>query len=699
MYSGTFIIIVFFTTTFRFPRKVDKLWITLNEIPRFFNLVSRLFFQEGKQKSSVSLFSVRICKLVKTNGWNFSFKYLKEAFRLTIHALAGTPTHADYMSVRVKVDRLGFPTIIPLYQRALLPEKGNDCRLVLSLLQVFRVFPTRVTADLGSIINPFSGQSKTLSVNLLQMARKRLNFSPKWGEGRGFISDKAGPNFKRATLGSWIDAFALLQNPSVLYVFLQTCNYTRSFTIMSWIILILMVGFPYYIVLYFTGTHLFLGKLSVVYDQAGKARVVAITNWWIQSVLRPLHLSIFDWLKTLPTDGTFDQQAPQKRLVSMVPEGTVFHSIDLTAATDRIPVQILEQILTISGLRGDLWRSLQSIPWNYRGQTVVYSVGQAMGAYSSWAMLATFNHFMVQIAANRAGFKTFDLYAVLGDDVVIANDRVAFEYKAILSHLGIGISEAKSLTSSLFCEFAKQYVGPGIILTPLGPGQLLGLLRYRRNIVPVVSEMQNLGFINSFHPVQRVLEEFITKRDILHHYFMATLYMSSRNVQQVFGEGVFLPEILFYGTGNAKLIQYSTFNSVLTVLLEESRKSVVTANGVYNDYILNYHRYIPVGSMRFFERILFIMSPGYWLYLEKYLLDISKAESVLQVIYRPLAGSWEDIISLYRTRVVPPSNLGGVTNREARNLHSRIIKIDAAYRSTISDLSDFGGSYEEGDFY
>jgi hypothetical protein len=38
-----------------------------------------------------------------------------------------------------------------------------------------------------------------------------------------------------------------------------------------------------------------IGKLSVVYDQAGKARVVAIVNWWIQVALKPLHKHLFAW--------------------------------------------------------------------------------------------------------------------------------------------------------------------------------------------------------------------------------------------------------------------------------------------------------------------------------------------------------------------------------------------------------------------
>jgi hypothetical protein len=152
-----------------------------------------------------------------------------------------------------------------------------------------------------------------------------------------------------------------------------------------------------------------LGKLGVVYDQAGKARIVAMANWWIQISLKPLHLSIFRHLKGMKTDGTFNQLLPLNTIVSSAAPGTTFHCFDLTAATDRIPVLFLSHILTACGIRGDLWMRMMSIPWFYPKDKkfISYSVGQAMGAYSSFAMLAVFNHICVAISARRSGISTF----------------------------------------------------------------------------------------------------------------------------------------------------------------------------------------------------------------------------------------------------------------------------------------------------
>lgn len=89
-----------------------------------------------------------------------------------------------------------------------------------------------------------------------------------------------------------------------------------------------------------------MGKLSVVYDQAGKARVVAITNWWIQLCLKPLHDSLFRKLRKLSdVDGTFDQDGALDKLIERTRRGQKFYSFDLSAATDRLPVDIQVAIL------------------------------------------------------------------------------------------------------------------------------------------------------------------------------------------------------------------------------------------------------------------------------------------------------------------------------------------------------------------
>lgn len=116
---------------------------------------------------------------------------------------------------------------------------------------------------------------------------------------------------------------------------------------------------------------------------------------------------------------------------------------------------------------------------NFPG-SVRYAVGQPMGALSSWAMLALTHHFIVQWAAYRKGyaFGAFTEYAVLGDDIVIANGDVAGAYLQLMKVLGVGIGIHKSLCSRRgVLEFAKRYLVRGVDCSPVPIKELVaGLL-------------------------------------------------------------------------------------------------------------------------------------------------------------------------------------------------------------------------------
>jgi hypothetical protein len=65
--------------------------------------------------------------------------------------------------------------------------------------------------------------------------------------------------------------------------------------------------------------------------------------------MEPLHKWIFSILRNIPQDGTFNQMSPiislQDRF-SNKPKG-LFSSIDLSAATDRLPISLQKVILKV----------------------------------------------------------------------------------------------------------------------------------------------------------------------------------------------------------------------------------------------------------------------------------------------------------------------------------------------------------------
>lgn len=76
------------------------------------------------------------------------------------------------------------------------------------------------------------------------------------------------------------------------------------------------------------------------------------------------------------------------------------------------------------------------------------------------------HHLVVFTAARNLNIKEFSNYVILGDDIVIADDRVAEEYRRILDTIGVPISEAKSHTSHEVFEFAKRWFLNGTEVTP-----------------------------------------------------------------------------------------------------------------------------------------------------------------------------------------------------------------------------------------
>jgi hypothetical protein len=202
-----------------------------------------------------------------------------------------------------------------------------------------------------------------------------------------------------------------------------------------------------------------------------------MVDYWTQVALKPLHDSIFALLKTIKQDGTFDQTAAVRSAMEEMKGAAYVASFDLSAATDRLPVRLQVQLLDYAfpGL-GEPWKALlvdrdYSIPRKYAsmGRSVRYAVGQPMGAYSSWGMLALTHHFLVQFAARRAGHREwFTQYRVLGDDIIIWDIGVALYYQNVMAQLGVDISFAKSLVSrNGSFEFAKRFILGGSDCSPI----------------------------------------------------------------------------------------------------------------------------------------------------------------------------------------------------------------------------------------
>ncbi|AWL21855.1 RNA dependent RNA polymerase [Chenopodium quinoa mitovirus 1] len=233
---------------------------------------------------------------------------------------------------------------------------------------------------------------------------------------------------------------------------------------------------------------LFTGKLAQTLPGAGKRRIFAICNYVKQMLLKPIHSWAMKILSSIPMDGTFNQVAPLLRLAKI--KRTHVYSFDLKSATDRWPLPII--YTCVASFFGETYASsvvnstlgLNTFrvdkPIVSRMSEIAFRCGQPLGYYGSWSLFALSHHLVVWLAADLAypsRETPFRDYAVLGDDVLIADTNVALEYKSLLSRLGVSISESKSIISETGAiEFAKKYwvKGMQVDLSPVSLKSLLG---------------------------------------------------------------------------------------------------------------------------------------------------------------------------------------------------------------------------------
>lgn len=223
-------------------------------------------------------------------------------------------------------------------------------------------------------------------------------------------------------------------------------------------------------------------KLSLIYEAAGKIRIIAICDYWSQCILRPFHDFMFSVLKDIPMDATFDQEGAVKKFAAKGYKN--IYSFDLKSATDLIPQRLyIEVFSSIFGEKlSTLWMDLLvNRDFYYRDTrdkveytNIRYTRGQPMGAYSSWASLALVHHFVVQLSAFRVGIDRFQDYLVLGDDIVIANKEVADSYLQVCKDYGIVVGLPKSFISNKgFFQFASQNIWGQTNISPVSLREII----------------------------------------------------------------------------------------------------------------------------------------------------------------------------------------------------------------------------------
>lgn len=412
-------------------------------------------------------------------------KRAKTMSNVFIRHLMGTPLELIPLSNQYK----------RLIHKALLNCNNTSSKIYwVSVFSSFRLYRLKPDYDVSSITDSFRGRLTGLlrlkylgnlgKVNQsFRSAMPDQNWRAKW---KWHISGASGPNGSpaysqylndlRALSYTWLGVGCL-----ILYLALPFDNKWKTLKAFRDVLVdALNQG----------DNNAIHSRLTFLRDKGGKTRVVALGDILSQSLLKLVHQRCNLILRRLTQDGTFDQDRSRSFVRKMSEDNVFLASIDLTAATDRMPV--LYQVFVIISLR--ILTPLQAFGWWWvttkrdftytvdgERKYVRYKVGQPMGLLSSWPVMAISHHYLVRLAFAASGFKRLERarYSVLGDDLTLQGKRVAGEYLNLIQYLGMEYSPEKTYLARGRAEFAKSLFVLGEDLTPFP----LPLFRFNKNTV------------------------------------------------------------------------------------------------------------------------------------------------------------------------------------------------------------------------
>lgn len=364
------------------------------------------------------------------------------------------------------------PRLLPRQLRFLVYSKDIDypiIRLILTALYISRNWSLPVKPNIDSITGPPKVEGATSEIgkyvfdfwkSLGHRGEVQIPRSVYWRKFH--LTTKSGPNGHAL----WASVADLSILPPDLVQDIKVLGGKRLASRMDTLAKYTDFLYPFFRV---TGKR--YRKISAVPDSEGKTREVAILDYWSQAALYGLHRYLFHHLKKIPQDCTFDQGSFTQKLGLDSDSGVQFWSVDLTAATDRFPIDLIQ--LLLRARFGDVyvnsWRRVMvGHPfWTREFGEIRYSVGNPMGAYSSWNSFALCHHYVMYYCCRELGLNWGEAkYTILGDDIVIRDDSLARKYIECLKALGIEHSPQKTHTSMYLFEFAKRIFHCGKEVTP-----------------------------------------------------------------------------------------------------------------------------------------------------------------------------------------------------------------------------------------
>jgi len=440
----------------------------------------------GKYNALIS----NIQKVFDSRGPEAGLTYVKAVRVNFSNYLSGNPERAP--GVRCTSD--GIPLVLSPWLSDI--RQGSSpavLRTIMTILYSTRALNLGVITDTKTITEPTNVVSPDISKFSKDFWRE-LGYKPSMAVPSALMwkkfhfSTKSGPN-GHALFTSLADLYVL---PETLIDSIKTIGGEKLKTTLSHLlhpVTKTLMGS----ILNVLGTK--FRKITSFPDKEAKVRVIAQLDYFSQSALIPVHRYLYRVLRKIPQDCTFDQGS----FWDKIKDSEDYYSIDLSAATDRFPMDLICQILEakLPPSYVAAWRDVMvGYPFDFKGESLRYAVGNPMGAYSSWASFAVAHHYVIYYCCRQLGLDWKSVkYALLGDDIVIADKQLGERYHEVISSLGLEVSSLKTHKSKQFLEFAKRLMYKSNEITPFPISALKESQKRYYLLVNLLLEQERKGWV------------------------------------------------------------------------------------------------------------------------------------------------------------------------------------------------------------
>lgn len=356
-------------------------------IPKVVNWIHKAFNLSGSRPAHEYQYLISRISRVSSRGPTGLIDYVKKVRLGLLSYLSGKPVYP----MGIKCTKDGIPKALgPLIKTIRKGSPPAVLQVINTILFSTRALHAGRLPDIKPIVEPPSGVLQLKAIYAADFWRS-LGYRPSQKVPRALewkkfhFTTKSGPN-GHALWTSLVDLSSL---PETLKESLEVLGGKKFSSTLKVILKGYYLLSPILPVL--PGR---IRKISYFPDKENKVRVIAILDYWTQTVLRYLHTYLFKVLKKIPQDCTFNQGSFQDKLIN----SKVFYSIDLTAATDRFPIEFIGQVLKgkLPSTFVNHWVNVMvGYPFDFNGNLIRYAVGNPMGAYSSWSSFAVAHHYLV----------------------------------------------------------------------------------------------------------------------------------------------------------------------------------------------------------------------------------------------------------------------------------------------------------------